>query len=352
MSDGTNSKVVKYHFDELNKRKLSLLSDAEKYKTSISQVIRHLKEINITLIENNYFPDKTIRDLANITYKDLVDFGIDYDKSNFYKHFNEEQKRNYQRDEIFKETHTHNPKLIEESKKNGTVETCSCGVYIINGEEYSKKKKKSDDEKETSEQKKIQRDEIHTQNRTDNEKVLDLYNKVIKISTKIRDKLRTRTEMIKHFTDQEKREFDESAHILAQVLLLADDAFDERQKIPMHTQHVLFHIAAITTLNHTAGMYIKRVKRFGEILAGDSLKIADITSKQVTKTIKGRVSKMLPLYDPKNRDEAIGNGFYGKQCTSHKCKSWRVERDIGKNKLRCFACDNRFPIKTELLPKI
>lgn len=158
--------------------------------------------------------------------------------------------------------------------------------------------------------------------------------------------------MIKHFTDQEKREFDESAHILAQVLLLADDAFDERKKIPLHTQHILFHIATITTYNNTAGMYIKRVKRFGEILAGDSLKIADITSKQVTKTIKGRVSKMLPLYDPKNRDEAISNGFYGKQCTDPDCKSWRVERDIGKNKLRCFACDNRFPIKTELLPKI
>jgi len=124
------------------------------------------------------------------------------------------------------------------------------------------------------------------------------------------------------------------------------DVLDGREKVMYSTQHIFFHYFSGANTDYIFANYVKHIKDF-----------ADFTSKQALKILRGRVSRLLPLYEPKNRVEAINAGFYGIPCDE--CGSYRVDKivqvDPDSRKpvdvLYCFAKGHKNKVKTARLPK-
>jgi hypothetical protein len=115
---------------------------------------------------------------------------------------------------------------------------------------------------------------------------------------------------------------------------IARQAWDDRQTIPVATQFLIAQIVASSTIRHGASEYVCKVKElFG------------LTSKQVTKTLKGVVKEVHYIYEPTNQIEALLDGFYGKPCEA--CGSWRVKWENGL--CHCFACEHDYRAKAEKL---
>jgi hypothetical protein len=132
----------------------------------------------------------------------------------------------------------------------------------------------------------------------------------------------------------DRKQYDEYAFLADSAERLARQAWDARQTIPVETQFFLAQIVAISTIKHGASEYVSKVKElFG------------LTSKQVTKTLKGVVRDVHYLYEPTNKMEALMDGFYGKPC--EKCGSWRVRWENGI--CRCYHCDCEYRVKAEKL---
>jgi hypothetical protein len=133
----------------------------------------------------------------------------------------------------------------------------------------------------------------------------------------------------------DKRQYEEYAFLADSAEKLARQAWDNRQTIPVATQFYLAEIVAISTIKHGACEYVSKVK---ELFA--------LSSKQVTKTLRGVVHDIHYLYEPTNKMEALMDGFYGKPC--QKCKSWRVIWDNGM--CRCCRCETESRAIAEKLP--
>lgn len=161
-----------------------------------------------------------------------------------------------------------------------------------------------------------------------------------------------------------KKELQETlGHINASVRI-ANKIFDDRQSVPVEFQHFLAASFMHQTNNFAAGLYISQVKDYGANRSKEARqklkKLADLgekfekeedtmTSKQAMKIILGYVKKVAPIFEPKNRNEALATGvYYGTQCPNSECNSWRVFLDSeGANTFcRCYACDTTFEAKT------
>ena len=133
----------------------------------------------------------------------------------------------------------------------------------------------------------------------------------------------------------DKHQYEEYAFLADNAEKLARQAWDNRQCIPVTTQFYLAEIVAISTIKHGASEYVSRVK---ELFA--------LSSKQVTKTLRGVVHEVHCMYEPMNKMEALMDGFYGRPC--QKCQSWRVIWDSGI--CRCCRCGDEFKAAAERLP--
>lgn len=132
----------------------------------------------------------------------------------------------------------------------------------------------------------------------------------------------------------DRKHYEEYTFLADSAEKLAREAWDARQTIPVETQFYLAQIVAISTIKHGAFEYVAKVKElFG------------LTSKQVTKTLKGVVRDVHCLYEPTNKMEALMDGFYGKPC--EKCGSWRVRWENGM--CMCYHCDYEYRVKAEKL---
>ncbi len=130
----------------------------------------------------------------------------------------------------------------------------------------------------------------------------------------------------------------EHEYTINRLLETGRQCWDERQSAPVVTQHMLLMGIMANSVAGGAELFQTRVKEI------------TLTPKQATKYRHGEVRELLPIYDPKNRDEAILAGFYGQQCT---CGSWRVKLDKEATdvfKLHCFACLSTFEPVTLKLP--
>lgn len=133
----------------------------------------------------------------------------------------------------------------------------------------------------------------------------------------------------------DRKQYEEYTFLADSAERLAREAWDARQTIPVETQFYLAQIVTISTIKHGAAEYVAKVKDlFG------------LTSKQVTKTLKGVVRDVHCLYEPTNKMEALMDGFYGRPC--EKCGSWRVRWENGVCK--CFHCDYEYRVSAEKLP--
>ena len=110
---------------------------------------------------------------------------------------------------------------------------------------------------------------------------------------------------------------------------------------------MLFFALSESTLNYAYSNYVRFIRDF-----------ASITAKQSGKILRGHVTKMLLLYEPKNQDEAIYNGFYGticERCEGFDTPSWRVQykynSDASRFMLYCFRCGKWHEAKTQALMK-
>lgn len=133
----------------------------------------------------------------------------------------------------------------------------------------------------------------------------------------------------------DKKQYDEYILLADMAEKLARECWDARQTIPVATQFYLAQIVATSTIKHGASEYVAKVKE-----------MAGLTSKQVTKTLKGVVRDIHFMYEPTSRAEALMDGFYGKPC--EKCGSWRVRWENGL--CHCFRCDTDYKAKAERLP--
>jgi hypothetical protein len=138
-----------------------------------------------------------------------------------------------------------------------------------------------------------------------------------------------------YFSEQDMKDIDEYRQLSNQLADITAQAFDDRNTIPTPTQIHLAELVVQTSIKHATGVYISKVKElFG------------LSSKQVTKTLKGVIRDVHFLYEPTNRDEALLDGFYGKQCKT--CQSWRVRYDFGGS-VHCYQCESEYHVEAEPL---
>lgn len=150
--------------------------------------------------------------------------------------------------------------------------------------------------------------------------------------------------------DQQNK-FTEQIHLMDFLALVYEQLADNRESIPADFQFILFTEITKHTLNEVGANYIKSVRNFGAARVAEKdaktdalLDLAEetVTSKQVTKTMEGRVPKVLKLYDPQSRDEALFAGYHGTQCPN--CLSWRtvLHMEGPGLKCKCYECDAKF----------
>jgi len=122
-------------------------------------------------------------------------------------------------------------------------------------------------------------------------------------------------------------------HELEEFLLRWDGSMDRcseildgRHQVMPSTQHILFYALSVSTLNYTYSTYVRFIRDFERM-----------TPKQSGKILRGHVTKMELLYEPKNRQEARHAGFYGVRC--EQCGSWRIEYrfDSNSNKFQLYC---------------
>lgn len=119
------------------------------------------------------------------------------------------------------------------------------------------------------------------------------------------------------------------------------DVLDGREKVMYSTQHIYLSNFVLANKEYIFANYVKHIKDY-----------ADFTSKQALKILRGRISRILPLYEPKNRIEAINSGFYGMPCPD--CGNWRVDivTIIDENtrkpedRMYCYAKGHKNKIKS------
>jgi len=150
-----------------------------------------------------------------------------------------------------------------------------------------------------------------------------------------------RKSFIKNLDKKELKALEELYHLWDNALVQLNDALDSREKVINSKQFLFFYAFSKAGLNAVYSYYVRFVKEF-----------AKLTGKQAGKLMEGRVKRLLPMYEPKNRLEAMDDGYYGFPCAW--CNSFRVkmkwDTDRKAHRLLCFACGEWSDPKTELLP--
>jgi len=134
-----------------------------------------------------------------------------------------------------------------------------------------------------------------------------------------------------------RKEFVEYATKWSYAIKRLRQVIDGREKVPPTTMHILLYCLAYATLSDTYAKFILYRKEE-----------AKLTPKQCGKIIKGRVTKMTLLYDPKTSGQALSMGYSGQQC--EECGWYRTERklnpDVDKFRLFCYSCGSWTRLKT------
>ncbi|MCH9658446.1 hypothetical protein K0U27_07095 [archaeon] len=127
------------------------------------------------------------------------------------------------------------------------------------------------------------------------------------------------------------------------ILDIAEDAFNEKTKIPLNTQH----IALVKAATESSVTYASRII-FRERMALMDKTGKFMTAKQLGKFQNEDLKSQLPMCVPDSRDTGVFLRYYGLSCT--KCDSFMVRElaDVkeGGSNLQCIKYDNAFKEKT------
>lgn len=135
-----------------------------------------------------------------------------------------------------------------------------------------------------------------------------------------------------------KAEADELLFLLGKNIENTSAEWDGRQDVS-ERQFQLLIAATMADNDKATQLYIKYAKEWDPL-----------TGKQYGKLVHGKARLVPPLWDPKNRKEAVEIGFYGVQCA---CGSYRVHPSVEPTErlvVHCYACGVEFEAKTEKLP--
>lgn len=110
--------------------------------------------------------------------------------------------------------------------------------------------------------------------------------------------------------------------------------FNDKRKDLEQTECLLVNAVLHVSATHAGEQYMSQVKS-----------LYGMTGKQVRKILTGHARGLHPLYDPKNREEAMKVGFYGMRCGQ--CSSWRV--DLVNAECFCYSCRSTFDPVTEVI---
>jgi len=133
-----------------------------------------------------------------------------------------------------------------------------------------------------------------------------------------------------------KKQVEEYFRSVAHLSDIVGNLTDRRTLVPLHA-HSIFKACILTeTSVLTAGKLFLKIR--ADILENVR---KFLTQKQASKFHRGLERPQLPIYQPKNRDEAIYMDWYGLQCA--KCESWRSrEKADDTGTIICYDCDNEW----------
>jgi len=177
---------------------------------------------------------------------------------------------------------------------------------------------------------------INTPHAKENKFLIETIQETMKFFDEALAKLKNQP-LVSLLEGQVKKSFEHSIHDWEAHLNIAKEIFNQKDKVPANTIHLLLYcLATESSLNHGTVAFFEKYK-----------KVLTLTSKQATKYQKGKVTNMLPIFKPHSRDTAIFLNYYGMPC--EKCDSWCVaaETDKGaKTYLKCYDCEHVFEGKT------
>lgn len=146
---------------------------------------------------------------------------------------------------------------------------------------------------------------------------------------------------LENLTDKQLKDVEELFSRNENIVTSCLQVIDERNEVPFNKQFLYFHARTQTTLGATYDLFVTYLRKFSKL-----------TTKQAAKIADGRVSRVLLLFEPKNRQDAMDVGFYGISC--EKCGSFRtkpkVDPDTNDDKLFCYGCGTMQELKTIKLP--
>lgn len=174
-----------------------------------------------------------------------------------------------------------------------------------------------------------------------NKNLIKLLDRTIKVLTNSKKSLERRKPKPIYIEPHiPRREFIEYSTKWKYAISRLKQVLDGREKVPPTTMHMLIYCLAHATLSDTYAKFILYRKEE-----------AKLTPKQCGKIIKGRVSKMSLLYEPKSSGKAMSMGYSGMICDE--CGSYRTERkynsNVDKHRLYCYSCGEWTKLKTEMI---
>ncbi len=199
-----------------------------------------------------------------------------------------------------------------------------------------------------------------------------------------RTKLRT-SSCLSQLDVKQRLQLDETILNMQATRQFASEVIDDRQTVPFLAQNMLIASVVADTNNYGAGIYVANIKKFGANKSSDSAnffantakkaftflpkrlkpklvkhfrEITDLyksieidflkedkdtmTSKQAMKIVLGFVNNMLKIHDPRDRDSALIQGYYGIQCPecgSRRCQE-REHPDTHEDLIFCYSCES------------
>ena len=121
----------------------------------------------------------------------------------------------------------------------------------------------------------------------------------------------------------------------------AKQAINNKQKIELYQQYLLYQTFANLGVSAAAKLYRTKIKDYSKL-----------TAKQVKKFLAGTTTNLLDIFTVHTPYEATANGYYGTYCMS--CNSLRVSLvdSDGVRKLHCWACHIDSTPPDVILPKM
>jgi len=384
LQTGTISKVITDNFtakelEELWEQHNQALEEldgpeTQNYTRHTSDLIKKLRDVSEKLILAGAIPDVTDRaDTASYVWKKLKDNNIPYAKSNFYRYFSPEQKRDWQTEEYLKgekggtQKHDHSWQTITQTPM-GTLRKCSgtfdstCSAIMVDGKIYEHTPEEKPEPKPPKPAVPF------------NEKITP----VLQSLEKVADNLIIFARALKNHSlllnDSEIKKLKGDIFLMKKSgEFLTKTALNKKQIIDPFTMHLLAFAYGEGTQNVAAGIFLLNRLDLAQRRHADGIKKFEkisefaqlISEKQTKKAMEGKITEINERYEPITEKEAYDQGFSGQKCEN--CHSMRVGYDRVPNnnydktkdplwmknetKLICFHCYHLPEKKIFNLPK-